>query len=144
MQIRTDTDEVWRFDAGLAELTCGDRRVSLTPKERAMVAILAGAAGRCVRYGSLIQQLWPQDELDDPMDGIKVLACRVRRKLADAGLPPALGTCWGLGLLWRPSTECVAPVALVPAGHVAALRLLLATHHDRPRAEALHYAVFGV
>src|SRR2546421_1894283 len=54
--------------------------------ERALLAVLALSAGRVVAASTLIDQLWPSDELPgDPPNALQLRVSKLRRALAPMG-----------------------------------------------------------
>jgi DNA-binding response OmpR family regulator len=77
-----------RLDPALRVATRGGTRLSLTPKELAVLELLLGAQGRVVPAEELLERVW--DEMTDPFTGtVKVTISRLRAKLGD---PPLIET----------------------------------------------------
>ena len=59
--------------------------------ERALLALLALAAGRTVAATTLIDALWPGEQLpEDPLNALQLRVSKLRRALAAMGEPPIL------------------------------------------------------
>lgn len=88
----------------------GNRLVSLTTKEYALLEFLARNAGRVVGRSEIAEHVW--DESFDPFSNlIEVYVNRLRRKLGDDGDPPLLQTRRGSGYILS------APAGEPPAAH---------------------------
>ena len=76
------------FDSARREAHRGGRRLSLSPKEFAVLELLLAAQGRVVSAEELLERVW--DEMADPFSGVvKVTIRRLRLKLGD---PPLIET----------------------------------------------------
>jgi DNA-binding response OmpR family regulator len=77
-----------RLDPALRVATRAGVRLSLTPKEFAVLELLLGARGRVVPAEELLERVW--DEMADPFTTtVKVTISRLRTKLGD---PPVIQT----------------------------------------------------
>lgn len=71
----------------------GERELSLTPKEFAVLEVLLAADGAVVRTEELLERAW--DEHADPFtNAVRVVVMNLRRKLGD---PPVIATVLGAG-----------------------------------------------
>jgi DNA-binding response OmpR family regulator len=85
-------------------VTRGNRRISLTTKEYALVEFLARNAGRVVGRAAIAQHVW--DESFDPFSNlIEVYVNRLRRKIDTGSKVPLLHTRRGAGYLFGPQEE---------------------------------------
>jgi DNA-binding response OmpR family regulator len=85
-------------------VTRGNRRISLTTKEYALVEFLARNAGRVVGRAAIAQHVW--DESFDPFSNlIEVYVNRLRRKIDVDSKVPLLHTRRGAGYLFGPQGE---------------------------------------
>jgi two-component system copper resistance phosphate regulon response regulator CusR len=95
----------------------GNRSISLTAKEYALLEFLARNAGRVVGRSEIAEHVW--DESFDPFSNlIEVYVNRLRRKLGDAAGTPLLQTRRGSGyILCGPpdSKESGKPAASSPS-----------------------------
>jgi DNA-binding winged helix-turn-helix (wHTH) protein len=133
----------WRWDAQSGLLTYGNLRAKLTRQQGRFVTVLVAQAGAGVSCEVLTRDVWGKNKPTCPQNSLKVLAHQVRAAMAAAGLPAAPETVSGRGYRWEPPTEIVGGPVVVPPGHVADLRRLLASHPDRERAEAVGRVLFG-
>lgn len=76
-------------------LMAGAEVVKLAPMEAEIVSILSEAMPRVVPHEKLIMRLWGGDEIEWARDSVGVRICKLRKKLAPAGL--AIKTHWGRG-----------------------------------------------
>lgn len=77
-----------------------EQRLPLTRMEYRIFELLARRKGRTVTEGAIYDALYgadPNGRPDTPV--IKVLVCKMRRKLREAGCPPVVGTVWGIGYI---------------------------------------------
>ena len=82
----------------------GNRVISLTSKEYALLEFLARNAGRVVGRSEIAEHVW--DESFDPFSNlIEVYVNRLRRKLDDNGDPPLLQTRRGSGYILAAAPE---------------------------------------
>jgi DNA-binding response OmpR family regulator len=82
------------LDPASHKVTIADRRVSLTPREVALVSALLEARGGTVTRQELLDRVWGSDELDVGLRAVDDLIVRLRRKLGDPG---AIRTVRGVG-----------------------------------------------
>lgn len=78
----------------------GDRRVPLTRSEYRIFELLARRKGRTVPEEAIHDMLYgadPNGGPDTPV--IKVLICKARKKLREAGCPRVIGNVWGVGYI---------------------------------------------
>ena len=79
------------------EVTAGDRRVDLTPKERRIMCVLAESPGRAFTRDELIGAVWGEEYVDSSIS-IPVYVRNLREKIeADPTNPVYLQTVWGHG-----------------------------------------------
>jgi two-component system, cell cycle response regulator CtrA len=89
-----------KLDLGTHEVTVHDRPVRLTGKEQQILELLMLRNGVAISKESFLTHLYSgRDEPDSKI--IDVFICKLRRKLADAGAPDAIGTIWGRGYTIR-------------------------------------------
>mgnify|MGYP000902477633 FL=1 len=81
-----------------ATLAYRDRKIELTRNEFKMLQLLMENAGRVVSREEMMQRLWESDQFIDD-NTLTVNITRLRRKLADIGLPNWIVTKKGLGYL---------------------------------------------
>jgi len=77
-------------------VSCGGRRVELTPREFRLLACLAERPGEIVTRAELLEALWDDMEFVDD-NTLTVNVTRVRRRLAELGLPDVIETKRGQG-----------------------------------------------
>ncbi len=84
------------LDPAAHALVCGELRVTLTPTEFRLLAVLAARPGDVVRRTALVAAGWPEGAIvhDNTLDAYLT---RIRRKLRDAGAPAAVETVRGVG-----------------------------------------------
>ena len=81
------------LDAARHEAHRGDRLLSLSPKEFAVLEVLMRAEGTVVSAEELLEKAW--DEHADPFTGtVRLTILKLRRKLGD---PPVVETVTGVG-----------------------------------------------
>ena len=73
------------IDPDLVEVRKGDREVQLSPREFQLLYTLAKSPGRVFPRGSLLRQVWGDDEYIDERT-VNVYVQRLRAKLGDEGL----------------------------------------------------------
>lgn len=89
------------IDQGRAEVRRNGVLLPLTPKELAVLGLLAAHSDTIVSRSELIDACW--DELTDPMSNtVDVHVASLRRKL---GSPQAIRTVRGAGYLFEPAKE---------------------------------------
>ena len=81
-----------------ATLTYRGRKIELTKNEFRILQLLMENAGRIVPRDEIMQRLWESDQFVDD-NTLTVNITRLRRKLADIGLPNWIVTKKGLGYL---------------------------------------------
>ena len=88
------------LDPTTHELSAGDCRVSLTPTEFRLIALLAGQPGETARRRELVRAAWPDGAVvhDNTLD---VYVARLRRKLAQLVGAPEIDTVHGVGYRLR-------------------------------------------
>ena len=77
------------IDLDLRTVTRAGREVHLTPKEFALLAILARHPGRVVTHGVLLRDIWGDAHADD-IEYLRVTIRALRRKLEDDPAAPTL------------------------------------------------------
>ena len=88
------------IDPDIVEVRKGDREVQLSPREFQLLYTLAKSPGRVFPRGTLLRQVWGEDEYIDERT-VNVYVQRLRTKLGDNGL---IETVRGFGYrLVRPS-----------------------------------------
>jgi two-component system response regulator MprA len=85
-----------RLDPVAHAAIAGDTRVSLTPTEFRLLAVLVARAGEAVRRNELIRTAWPHGARvrDNTLDAY---VARLRRKLEQLPEAPAIATVLGVG-----------------------------------------------
>ncbi len=78
------------------EVHVGDRRLELTPKEFAFLALLARWPGRVLTHRAILQEVWGP-EYGSETQYLRVYASQLRKKLADDPTHPRLVTEPGVG-----------------------------------------------
>jgi two-component system, OmpR family, response regulator len=98
---RSDTDASTtvgelRLDPVTHDLSAGDRRVSLTPTEFRVLAVLVARPGDVLRRRDLVRSAWPDGAIvhDNTLDQY---VARLRRKLRDVEADVAIATVHGVG-----------------------------------------------
>jgi two-component system, OmpR family, response regulator len=98
---RSDTDASTtvgglRLDPVTHDLSVGDRRVSLTPTEFRVFAVLVARPGDVLRRRDLVRAAWPEGAIvhDNTLDQY---VARLRRKLRDVDADVAIATVHGVG-----------------------------------------------
>jgi two-component system response regulator MprA len=84
------------LDPTTFEVSCGERRVRVTPTEFRLLGALASQSERTVARRELVRAAWPQGAVvhDNTID---VYLARLRRKLRDLPGAPAIRTVHGVG-----------------------------------------------
>jgi DNA-binding response OmpR family regulator len=80
-------------------VTVGGQRLALTPRELDLVAFLAWRDGRVLTRDEILGAVWG-DASEGAAASLEVLVARIRRKLADCGVPDALRTVRQVGYAW--------------------------------------------
>ena len=83
-------------DVARHEVTVGDRKVDLTPKEFAFLALLARWPGRVLTHRTILQEVWGP-EYGSETQYLRVYASQLRKKLDDDPGRPRLITEPGVG-----------------------------------------------
>ena len=104
-------DGYLRIDLANRIVTLGNALVTLTPKEYALLAVLARNAGVVVTQSRLLRELWgPTYEQDTHY--LRILVAKLRQKLGDdATAPRWILTEQGVGLRLRIEAEQDAPIS---------------------------------
>jgi len=88
-----------RFDPSTRQLTDGEREISLTRTEGAILEHLMRNAGQVVTYSRLAEEVWGE-EYPDSTDSLRVYIRRLREKVeAEPGDPQIILTKTGIGYL---------------------------------------------
>jgi two-component system OmpR family response regulator len=87
------------IDSGRRTVACHGKLLHLTPREFDTVAAIAWADGRVVQRDELLDSVWG-DATEGNAASLEVLLARIRRKLAAAGVPPAVRTIRNVGYAW--------------------------------------------
>jgi two-component system, cell cycle response regulator CtrA len=85
-------------------------RLSLSRREYSVLELLFLKQGTILTKGTFLNHLYTGS--DEPeMKTIDVIVCRLRKKLAAAGVPTLIDTVWGSGYILRdaPATQAIAP-----------------------------------
>lgn len=105
-------------DLDSKQVTVADKAVHLTAKEYSILELLTLRKGTVLTKEFLLNHLY--NGLDEPeMKIIDVFICKIRRKLAQAGLTHFIGTQWGQGYIVREPTPSGARVPGLPAAAAA-------------------------
>jgi two-component system cell cycle response regulator CtrA len=90
---------------GAAELSLGNhelrvngQKLSISPREFSVLELLFMKQGALVGKTSFLNHLYTGIE-EPSSKTIDVIICRLRKKLATAGLPDLIGTVWGCGFI---------------------------------------------
>ena len=96
-----------RLDRSTRQVTRGDRRIELTPREHDILEYLLHNPGVVVNRNMLVRDVWHATERMTPIDNvIDVHMARLRRKVDGAGEARLLHTVRGVGFVLR---EPIAP-----------------------------------
>jgi two-component system KDP operon response regulator KdpE len=82
------------IDLGAHTSTLGGRRLELTPKEFALLALLARNAGKVLTHRVILDAVWGADQ---SLDTLRTHVLQVRRKLDGGPGAPRLSTAQGVG-----------------------------------------------
>ena len=86
------------------EVTVDERSVKLTGKEYAVLELLTLRKGMVITKEALLNHLY--GGMDEPEPKIvDVFVCKLRKKLAHAGVRELIGTAWGRGYILRAPAE---------------------------------------
>ncbi|MGZ4727644.1 MAG: response regulator transcription factor [Acidimicrobiales bacterium] len=93
-----------RIDLSSREAMVVDQPLDLTPKEFALLTLLARNAGRVLTHRAILDQVWGPGQA---LDTLRTHVSQLRRKLAELPGAPVLMTAPGVGyrLLDEPTTE---------------------------------------
>jgi len=80
-------------------MSVGGRRLALTPRELDIVAFVAWREGRVAPRDEILEAVWGE-ATDGAAASLEVLVARIRRKLAENGVPDALRTVRHVGYAW--------------------------------------------
>ena len=83
-----------RIDLASHEALLVDTPVDLTPKEFALLSLLARNAGRVLTHRVILDQVWGPDQA---LDTLRTHVSQLRRKLGDGELTPRIVTAPGVG-----------------------------------------------
>ncbi|MGH7068231.1 MAG: response regulator transcription factor [Acetobacteraceae bacterium] len=99
-----------RIDLDCKEVTVRGIRVPLTAKEYAILELLALRKGFVLSKEAFLNHLY--GGMDEPeIKIVDVFVCKLRKKLAQAGLTDLIETVWGQGYLVREGGRGTAPVS---------------------------------
>ena len=92
------------------DVRVGGRRLSLSRREYSVLELLFLKQGIILTKGTFLNHLYCGSE-EPEMKTIDVIVCRLRKKLAAAGVPALIDTVWGSGYILReaPPAPIVAP-----------------------------------
>jgi two-component system, OmpR family, KDP operon response regulator KdpE len=85
-----------RIDVGEHRVTVGERVIDLSPKEFAVLTLLARHAGKVLTHKTILAEVWGPDAVDQTQY-LRVFAGTIRKKLADRPDRPRLVTEPGVG-----------------------------------------------
>jgi two-component system cell cycle response regulator CtrA len=100
------------------EVTVSGEALHLTPKEYALLELLMLKRGVSLSKGACLNHLYGAEEEPEPKT-VDVIVCRLRKKLAAAGLPSLVQNVWGCGYKL---SEPAAPAGPAPAAPRQATR----------------------
>jgi len=83
-----------RIDLSSHEAMLVDEPIDLTPKEFALLTLLARNAGRVLTHRVILDQVWGPDQA---LDTLRTHVSQLRRKLGDGPLTPKVRTAPGVG-----------------------------------------------
>ena len=83
-----------RIDPGAHEVLLVDEPLDLTPKEFALLTLLARNTGRVLTHRVLLEQLWGPDQA---LDTLRTHVSQLRRKLGEGDHVPKVMTVAGVG-----------------------------------------------
>jgi len=87
------------------KLIRGDQEIVLTPKEFAIIKLLAENANKAISRDEILTAVWGQFFIGD-LKIVDVNIRRIRQKIEqDPAHPAFLETVWGYGYLWRKDTH---------------------------------------
>src|SRR5271157_273902 len=103
------------LDTAAQTVKRGNRTISLTTKEYALLEFLARNAGRVIGRAEIAEHVW--DESFDPFSNlIEVYVNRLRRKIDEGSAKPLLQTRRGSGYVLAAPPETAAPASRKIAG----------------------------
>jgi two-component system, OmpR family, KDP operon response regulator KdpE len=82
------------IDTAAHEVELDRRRMELTPKEYALMLLLARNVGKVLTHRAILEQVWGHDQ---PLDTLRTHVSHLRRKLGGAEGAPELVTAPGVG-----------------------------------------------
>jgi two-component system KDP operon response regulator KdpE len=85
-----------KVDVARHRVSIGDAEVDLSPKEFALVVVLARHAGRVLTHRTIMGEVWGTETMRDTQH-LRVLAGHLRKKLGDDAARPRLVTEPGVG-----------------------------------------------
>jgi two-component system cell cycle response regulator CtrA len=95
------------------EVTVRGKKLAISRLEFRMLELLFLKQGSVVHNNVFLKQLYA--EMDSPdAKTIDVMVCRLRKKLADAGVPELIGTVWGHGYMLKEPRGIAGPGNVVP------------------------------
>ena len=89
------------FSLKTRRATVNGNALSLTAKESSVLELLMLRCDTPLSKATFLDQLYPDAEHEPDPRIIDVFVCKLRRKLADAGVPDLIGTVWGQGYIVR-------------------------------------------
>jgi two-component system cell cycle response regulator CtrA len=100
------------LDMGSREVRVNGGRLALSRREYSVLELLFLRKGTILTKSTFLNQLYAGSE-EPEMKTIDVIVCRLRKRLATAGVPALIDTVWGSGYVLRdpPATEVVAPLS---------------------------------
>lgn len=99
-----------QLDLDSKEVSVNGTRVALTAKEYAILELLALRKGFVLSKEAFLNHLY--GGMDEPeIKIVDVFVCKLRKKLAQAGLTDLIETVWGQGYLIREGSRSTSPVS---------------------------------
>lgn len=99
-----------QLDLDSKEVSVNGTRVALTAKEYAILELLALRKGFVLSKEAFLNHLY--GGMDEPeIKIVDVFVCKLRKKLAQAGLTDLIETVWGQGYLIREGSRGTSPVS---------------------------------
>ena len=113
------------LDLELREVTANGVAVALTAKEFELLSLLMLCRNRLMTKGAILDQLYGgRDEPEVKI--IDVFICKIRKKLALAGLDSVIGTVWGRGYTIQDTSGSRDSTPRLPEPAVDLRRLVMA------------------
>ncbi len=101
-----------RLEPSTGRVTVRDRDLSLTDMERRVLMLLLAAGGKPVTRDAMLSGLYPGEAPEARV--VDVFVCRLRAKLAKAGLYCVIGTVWRRGYVLKIGATTPEPPAAEP------------------------------